>query len=93
MAQLVEEHGQAEGVSQFGDTKVIALIAYMKRLGTDLNKPVEVPAATAAAASVSVTATTPAISAGGAATTAAPGQPAAAVLPATAPPAAMEGGQ
>ena len=83
MAQLIEENGKAEGVSQFGDTKVIALIAYMKRLGTDLNKPVEVPAGTEAAAA----------SASGEATAAAASEPATAALPAAAAAAAMEGGQ
>jgi cytochrome c oxidase cbb3-type subunit I/II len=48
MAQLVKENGKAEGVSQFADRRVIAVIAYLQRLGTDLNKPVEAAPAVAA---------------------------------------------
>jgi cytochrome c oxidase cbb3-type subunit I/II len=43
-AQLVQENGRAEGVQGLEDSKAIALIAYLQRLGTDLGKPVEVPA-------------------------------------------------
>jgi cytochrome c oxidase cbb3-type subunit I/II len=44
-AQLEGEQGPA-GMQ---DRKVIALIAYLKRLGTDLNKPVDVAAPAVAA--------------------------------------------
>ena len=43
-AQLIEENGRAEGVEGLERSKAIALIAYLQRLGTDLGKPVEVPA-------------------------------------------------
>ncbi len=46
-AQLVTENGNAQGVESVRETKVIAVIAYLQRLGTDLNKPIDVaPAAT-----------------------------------------------
>ncbi len=46
-AQLVAENGNAQGVESVRETKVIAVIAYLQRLGTDLNKPIDVaPAAT-----------------------------------------------
>ena len=49
--QLVAENGSADGVAGIAGRRVIALIAYMQRLGTDLDKPVEVaPQAPAAAA-------------------------------------------
>jgi hypothetical protein len=45
-AQLVTENGTASGVEGVKDMKVLAVIAYMQRLGTDLNKPIDVaPAA------------------------------------------------
>ncbi len=37
--QLVLENGKAEGVEHVRDMKVLAVIAYLQRLGTDLNKP------------------------------------------------------
>jgi cytochrome c oxidase cbb3-type subunit I/II len=43
-AQLVTENGSADGVAGIGGRKVIALIAYLQRLGTDLDRPVEVQA-------------------------------------------------
>lgn len=46
--QLVIENGRSDGLEQFKDVKVLALIAYLQRLGVDLNKPIEVtPAALA----------------------------------------------
>ncbi len=51
MEQLVKENGKADGVSEFGDRQVIAVIAYLQRLGVDIGKPAEVaPAKTAASA-------------------------------------------
>lgn len=41
-AQLITENGNPNGVSGLEDRKVIAVIAYLQRLGTDLNAPVEV---------------------------------------------------
>jgi cytochrome c oxidase cbb3-type subunit I/II len=51
-AQLVQENGSPDGVSGIEGRKVIAVIAYLQRLGVDLNAPVEVapPAAPASAA-------------------------------------------
>ncbi|MBL9140870.1 MAG: cytochrome-c oxidase, cbb3-type subunit I [Phycisphaerae bacterium] len=47
-AQLVAENGSPEGVSGLEDRRVIAIIAYLQRLGVDLNAPVEVAPAGAA---------------------------------------------
>ncbi len=41
-AQFVTENGSAEGLESVRDTEVIAMIAYLQRLGVDLNKPVDV---------------------------------------------------
>ena len=50
-AQLVGENGgRAEGMQGMAGRRVVALIAYMQRLGTDLNRPVEVAPATSVAA-------------------------------------------
>lgn len=49
-AQLVTENGNAQGVEGVKGTRVIALIAYMQRLGTDLNKPIDVAPAVQAGA-------------------------------------------
>ncbi|MCE9619649.1 MAG: cytochrome-c oxidase, cbb3-type subunit I [Planctomycetes bacterium] len=49
-AQLVQENGTANGLDGVKNTKVLAVIAYLQRLGTDLNKPIDVaPVATAPA--------------------------------------------
>ena len=47
-AQIVEEQGPAG----LGDSKVVALVAYLMRLGTDLDKPVAAPEAESAIAAV-----------------------------------------
>ena len=47
-AQIVEEQGPAG----LGDRKVVALVAYLMRLGTDLDKPVAAPEAESAIAAV-----------------------------------------
>jgi cytochrome c oxidase cbb3-type subunit I/II len=41
-AQLVAENGRQEGMQGMGQRRVIALIAYLQRLGTDLGKPIDV---------------------------------------------------
>jgi cytochrome c oxidase cbb3-type subunit I/II len=41
-AQLVAENGRPEGMQGMGQRRVIALIAYLQRLGTDLGKPIDV---------------------------------------------------
>jgi cytochrome c oxidase cbb3-type subunit I/II len=41
-AQLVQENGSPDGVSNMEDRKVMAIIAYLQRLGVDLNAPIEV---------------------------------------------------
>lgn len=43
-AQLIAENGSAAGLETVRDTEMIAMIAYLQRLGVDLNKPVEVAA-------------------------------------------------
>ena len=56
-AQLVAENGKPEGMQGMGTRKVVAVIAYLQRLGVDLGKPVEVqPEAAAKTASGAVTA-------------------------------------
>jgi len=45
MAGLIQENGTAEGVELFRDTQVMAVIAYMQRLGVDIGKPAEAPPA------------------------------------------------
>ena len=48
--QLIAENGgKAEGMKGMSGRRVVALIAYLQRLGTDLNKPVPVPAPSAPA--------------------------------------------
>jgi hypothetical protein len=67
-AKVVAENGPAG----LGERKVVALVAYLMRLGTDLDKPVGAPASmpgpagdvTAAAAGVATTAT-PVVEQGG----------------------------
>ncbi|MEY2734694.1 MAG: cytochrome-c oxidase, cbb3-type subunit, partial [Pseudomonadota bacterium] len=51
LEQLVKENGKADGVREFGDHQVIAVIAYLQRLGVDINKPVEVAPVAAASSS------------------------------------------
>jgi cytochrome c oxidase cbb3-type subunit I/II len=41
-AQLVQENGSSKGMESVKDAKVLAVIAYLQRLGTDLNKPIDV---------------------------------------------------
>jgi cytochrome c oxidase cbb3-type subunit I/II len=48
MAGLIQENGTAEGVELFRDTQVMAVIAYMQRLGVDISKPAEAPPAATA---------------------------------------------
>jgi cytochrome c oxidase cbb3-type subunit I/II len=44
--QLIAENGKPDGMQGMASREVIALIAYLQRLGTDLDKPVDVaPAA------------------------------------------------
>ena len=38
--QLITENGKPDGLEDVKDTKVLAVIAYLQRLGTDLNKPI-----------------------------------------------------
>jgi cytochrome c oxidase cbb3-type subunit I/II len=40
--QLIAENGRPDGVQGMGQRRVIALIAYLQRLGTDLGKPIDV---------------------------------------------------
>jgi cytochrome c oxidase cbb3-type subunit I/II len=40
--QLIAENGRPDGMQGMGQRRVIALIAYLQRLGTDLGKPIDV---------------------------------------------------
>ena len=47
--QLIAENGRPDGMQGMGQRRVIALIAYLQRLGTDLGKPIDVAPALAPA--------------------------------------------
>ena len=53
-AQLISENGRSDGMQGMGERRVIALIAYMQRLGTDLGKPIDVAPAPSAAAPIAM---------------------------------------
>lgn len=60
-AQLVQENNNTpQGVEGMADRKVVAVIAYLQRLGTDLNAPVEVAPQPAAAPAANAAPTPPA---------------------------------
>ncbi len=42
--QLITENGSAQGVEGLRERRIVALVAYMQRLGTDLHRPVAQPA-------------------------------------------------
>jgi len=52
--QLISENGRSDGMQGMGERRVIALIAYMQRLGTDLGKPIDVAPAPSAAAPIAM---------------------------------------
>jgi len=56
-AQLVTENGRADGMQGMGKRRVIALIAYLQRLGTDLGKTVDIAPTSPATAPVVIGAT------------------------------------